>query len=102
MEEKVTAPVLKVNDTAVGIRHADHVALSIRKSSPTSGGSSVDIVRSRTQAMENKYKYNRAHEHEGCRRHLTRTQICHIGDIMFTFQTWQTLLKFKRLPTHMG
>jgi hypothetical protein len=41
---------------AVGIRHADHVAPSIRKSwhylRPQSGGRSVGIVRSRTQAME--------------------------------------------------
>jgi hypothetical protein len=38
---------------AVRIRHADHVAPSIRKTlaltSPTSGGRSVGIVRSRTQ-----------------------------------------------------
>jgi hypothetical protein len=38
------------------IRHADHVAPSIRKklaiTSPTSGGRSVRKVRSRTQAME--------------------------------------------------
>jgi hypothetical protein len=41
---------------AVGIRHANHVAPSIRKTlaitSPTSGGRSVGIVRSRTQTME--------------------------------------------------
>jgi hypothetical protein len=41
---------------AVGIRHADHVAPSIRKklaiTSLTSGGRSVGIVRSRTQTME--------------------------------------------------
>jgi hypothetical protein len=40
----------------VGICHADHVARSIRQSlaltSPTSGGRSVGIVRSLTQAME--------------------------------------------------
>jgi hypothetical protein len=40
---------------AVGIRHADHVATSIRKklalSSPTIGGRSVGI-RSRTQAKQ--------------------------------------------------
>jgi hypothetical protein len=40
----------------VGIRHADHVALSIRKklalTSPASGNRSVSIVRLRTQAME--------------------------------------------------
>jgi hypothetical protein len=43
-------------NTAVGIRHADHVTPSIRKklaiTSPTSGGRSVGIVRSRTQTME--------------------------------------------------
>jgi hypothetical protein len=41
---------------AVGIRHADHVAPSIRKmlaiTSPTSGGRSVGILRSRTQTIE--------------------------------------------------
>jgi hypothetical protein len=55
LDRKVTAPVQKTENTAVGIRHADHVAPSIRKSwqtSPTSGGRSVGIVRSRTQAME--------------------------------------------------
>jgi hypothetical protein len=49
---KVAAPVYKTDNTAVGIRHADHVAPSIRKklalTSPTSGGRSVGIVRSRT------------------------------------------------------
>jgi hypothetical protein len=46
----IVAPVQK------GIRHADHVARSIRKklalTSLTSGGSSVGIVRLRTEAME--------------------------------------------------
>jgi hypothetical protein len=41
---------------AVGIRHADHVASSnsqkLALTSPTSGGRSVGIVRSRTQATE--------------------------------------------------
>jgi hypothetical protein len=41
---------------AVGICHAEHVTLSIRKklvlTSPTSGGRSVGIVRLRTEAME--------------------------------------------------
>jgi hypothetical protein len=49
---KVAAPVYKTVNTAVGIRHADHVASSIRKklaiTSPTSGDRSVGIVRSRT------------------------------------------------------
>jgi hypothetical protein len=43
---------LESENTTVGIRHADHVA-PIRKTlaltSPTSGGRSVGIVRSRTQ-----------------------------------------------------
>jgi hypothetical protein len=32
LDRKVAAPVLKIKNTAVGIRHADHVAPSIRKS----------------------------------------------------------------------
>jgi hypothetical protein len=31
-DRKVAAPVLKTENTAVGIRHADHMAPSIRKS----------------------------------------------------------------------
>jgi hypothetical protein len=54
--EKVAAPVHKTENTAVGICHADHVAPSIRKklaiNSPTSGGRSVGIVRSRTQTTK--------------------------------------------------
>jgi hypothetical protein len=38
----------KTEITAVGIRHADHVS----PTSPTSGGRSVGVVRSRTQATE--------------------------------------------------
>jgi hypothetical protein len=56
LDRKVAAPVYKTENTAVGISHADHVAPSIRKksaiTSPTSSGRSVDIVRSRTEAME--------------------------------------------------
>jgi hypothetical protein len=56
LDRKVTAPVWKIENTAVGIRHADHVAPSIRKklaiTSPTSGGPSVGIVRSRTQTID--------------------------------------------------
>jgi hypothetical protein len=56
LDRKVAAPVYKTENTAVGISHADHVASSIRKklaiTLPTSGGRSVGIVRSRTQAME--------------------------------------------------
>jgi hypothetical protein len=32
LEEKVAAPVKKIKNTAVGIRHADHVAPTISKS----------------------------------------------------------------------
>jgi hypothetical protein len=46
----------KIRITAVGIRHADHMAPSICKklalTSPTSGGRSIGIVRSRTLATE--------------------------------------------------
>jgi hypothetical protein len=56
LDRKVAAPIYKTENTAVGIRHSDHVAPSIHKklaiSSPTSGGRSVGIVRSRTQTME--------------------------------------------------
>jgi hypothetical protein len=56
LHRKVAAPVYKTENTAVGIRHADHVAPSSHKklaiTSLTSGGRSVGIVRSRTQTME--------------------------------------------------
>jgi hypothetical protein len=56
LDRKVAAPVYKTENTAVGIRHANHVAPSIRKklaiTSLTSGGRSVGVVRSRTQTME--------------------------------------------------
>jgi hypothetical protein len=46
----------KAENTAVGIRHADHVASSIREklalTSLTSGSCSVGIVRLRTEAMK--------------------------------------------------
>jgi hypothetical protein len=56
LKEKVAAPALKVEITAVGIRHADHATTFYPKklalTSPISGGRSVDIVRSRTKATE--------------------------------------------------
>jgi hypothetical protein len=56
LEEKVAAPVWKDKNTAVGIRHDDNITSSILQklalTSPTSGGRSVGIVRSRTQAAE--------------------------------------------------
>jgi hypothetical protein len=56
LDRKTAAPVYKTENTAVGIRHADHVTPYIRKklaiTSPISGGRSVGIVRSRTQTME--------------------------------------------------
>jgi hypothetical protein len=55
LDRKVAAPVYKTGNTAVGIRYADHVALSIRKSWQSLRRQavfrSVGIVRSRTQAM---------------------------------------------------
>jgi hypothetical protein len=52
LDGKVAAHVWETENTAVGIRHADHVAPSIRKklaiTSPTNGGCSVGLVRSRT------------------------------------------------------
>jgi hypothetical protein len=56
LEAIVAAPFYKAENTAVGIRHADHVAPSIRKklalTSLKSGGRSVGIVRLWTEAME--------------------------------------------------
>jgi hypothetical protein len=56
LEAIIAAPVLKVENTAVGIRHADHEAPSIRKklalTSLTSCDRSVGIVRLRTEAMD--------------------------------------------------
>jgi hypothetical protein len=56
LDRKVAVPVKNTKNTVVGIRHADHVAPSIRKklaiTSPTSGGRLVGIVRSWTQTME--------------------------------------------------
>jgi hypothetical protein len=53
---KIAAPVLKSENTAVGIFHADHVSfLYLQKwalTSLTSGGRSVGIIRSRSQATE--------------------------------------------------
>jgi hypothetical protein len=50
-----TEELLDRKVAVVGIRHADHVALSTHKklaiTSPTSGGRSVGIVRSLTQTM---------------------------------------------------
>jgi hypothetical protein len=56
LERKSSGSGLETKNTAVGIRQADHVASSIHKklalTSPTSGGRSVGIVRSRTKATE--------------------------------------------------
>jgi hypothetical protein len=56
LDRKVAAPVQKTENTDIGIRHADHGAPSIRKkltiTSPTRGGRSVGIVRSRSQTIE--------------------------------------------------
>jgi hypothetical protein len=56
LTENIAAPVYRAENTAVGIRHAVHVAPFIRKklalTSLTSGGRSVGIVRLRTEATE--------------------------------------------------
>jgi hypothetical protein len=56
LKEKVAAPVYKTEFTAVGIRCADHATplypQKLALNSPTSGGLSVGIVRSRTKATE--------------------------------------------------
>jgi hypothetical protein len=56
LERKVAASVQKSENTAAGIRHAEHVAPlyppKLALTSPTSGGRSVGIVCSRTKAME--------------------------------------------------
>jgi hypothetical protein len=56
LERKSSGSGLEIENTAVRIRHADHVAPSIRKklalTSPTIGGLSVRIVSSRTKATE--------------------------------------------------
>jgi hypothetical protein len=48
LDRKVAAPVQKIESTAIGIRHADHVVPFICKklaiTSPTSSGCSVGIV----------------------------------------------------------
>jgi hypothetical protein len=43
---------LEIGNTAVGIGRSAYATTYIRKSSPTSSGRSVGIVRSRTQATE--------------------------------------------------
>jgi hypothetical protein len=61
LDRKVAAPVWKTENTALGIRHTNHVAPSVRKklviTSPTSGGRSVGIVRPRTQIMEFSFSF---------------------------------------------
>jgi hypothetical protein len=54
--EKLVAPVQTIEITAVGIRRADHSTPLYQQKlalpSPTSGGRSVGIVRSRTKVTE--------------------------------------------------
>jgi hypothetical protein len=52
---KVAAPVQKTENTALEIRHSDHVAplsANLAITSPTSGARSGGVVRSLTQTME--------------------------------------------------
>jgi hypothetical protein len=55
-KKKVAAPVSKAENTAVGIRYADHVAAlysqKLALTSPTSGGRSICLVLSLTKATE--------------------------------------------------
>jgi hypothetical protein len=56
LERKSSGSSPETENTAVGIRCTDHVTLLYQQklalTSPTSGGRSVDIVRSRTQSTE--------------------------------------------------
>jgi hypothetical protein len=56
LKEKVAAPFWKVENTTVGIRHVDYETPVYPQkfvlTSLTSGGRSVGIVRSRTEATE--------------------------------------------------
>jgi hypothetical protein len=56
LKEKLAAPVYETENTAVGIRHGNHVVTSIRKmlslTSPTSGCRSVTTVRLQTHSMQ--------------------------------------------------
>jgi hypothetical protein len=73
LDRKVVTPVYKTENTAVGIRHADHVAPYPQKltiTSPTSGGRSVGIVRSRTQTMELKRRDGQRSHVKLCGRDL--------------------------------
>jgi hypothetical protein len=67
LRRKVAASVYKAGKTAVGIRHADHVAISIRKkstlTSPVTGGCSIGIIRSRTQATGSFLHYKPIYSH---------------------------------------
>jgi hypothetical protein len=59
--KEVWAPVWKVENTAVGIRHADHVtpvSKNCHFNSPTSDGRLVGIVRWRTKATEFFFYYD--------------------------------------------
>jgi hypothetical protein len=55
-ERRSSGSGLENREYGIGIHYADHVAPSIRKklalASPTRGGRSIGIVRSRTQVME--------------------------------------------------
>jgi hypothetical protein len=58
---KISFSMTESEKTAVGIRHADHVAplypQKLALTSPTSGSRSVGIVRSRTQTTEFVYLF---------------------------------------------
>jgi hypothetical protein len=81
LDRKVGAPVYKTENTAVGIRHADHVAPTIRKiwQSLRRQAAVARSVSSRTQTMEFSFlaiiKYHQFHSHKRNRADLARSKI---------------------------
>jgi hypothetical protein len=73
--------LFKSENTAVGIRHADHVALSIRKqlalTSPTSCSRPVGIVHSRIKATEFSFSFSS--------NSLLKQRWCLITEIQYIF-----------------
>jgi hypothetical protein len=90
LDKKVAAPVYKIENTAVGIRHADHVAPSIRKSwqslnRQAAVARSVGIVRSRTQATE--FSFFSVSVFNGIKQYVARRINVHNNDeVIFRLQ----------------
>jgi hypothetical protein len=92
---KVAAPVLKTENTAVEIRHADHVAPFIHKklaiTSPTSGSRSVGIVRSRSQTMEFSFSTPYIPPHVTVTTLLRNMQTLFDADVYFDSYSFQNV-----------